>query len=239
VVTGTITEATKTVTVTVPYGTNVSTLVATFATTGASVKVGSTVQISGTSPNNFTSPVTYTVIAADGSFQDYSVTVTIALNPAKALTAFSFNSLPVTGTITEATKTVAVTVPYGTNVLALVATFATTGASVKVGSVIQVSGTTANNFTSPVTYTVVAADGTTQDYMVTVIVGLSPAKTLTAFGFVTPAVTGVINETAKTVSVTLPYGTNVTALIANFTSTGASVKVGPTVQTSGAIANNL
>ena len=32
------------------------------------------------------------------------------------------------------------------------------------------SGTTANNFTSPVTYTVVAADGSTQAYVVTVTV---------------------------------------------------------------------
>jgi len=40
--------------------------------------VGSTVQISGTTANNFTSPVTYTVTAADSSTQNYTVTVTIA-----------------------------------------------------------------------------------------------------------------------------------------------------------------
>jgi hypothetical protein len=91
---------------------------------------------------------------------------------AKALTAFSFAGLSpvVTGTVTESTHTVAVTVPYGTALTALVATFTTTGASVKVGTTSQVSATTANNFTSPVTYTVTAADGSTQAYTVTVVV---------------------------------------------------------------------
>ena len=53
-------------------------LVATFTTTGASVKVVSIVQISGTTPNDFTSPVDYTVTAADGYKQDYTVTVTVS-----------------------------------------------------------------------------------------------------------------------------------------------------------------
>ena len=48
------------------------------------------------------------------------------------------------------------------------ATFTTTGASVAVGGAVQTSGVTANDFGSPVTYTVTAADGTTQDYVVTV-----------------------------------------------------------------------
>ena len=164
---------------TVPYGTAVTGLVANFTTTGASVKVGSVVQKSGTTANDFTSPVTYTVVAADGSTQNYVVTVTIAANTAKALTAFNFAALGVTGTITESAKTVALTVPYGTDVTALVATFTSTGASVKVGTTVQTSATTANNFTNPVTYTVVAADGSTQAYVVTVTVAASTAITIT------------------------------------------------------------
>ena len=238
-VTGTIIDSSKTVALTAPYGTDVTALVATFATTGASVKIGSVIQTSGTTANNFSSPVTYTVVAADGSTQAYVVTVTIAANNAKALTAFSFTSPAVTGTITESAKTVALTVPYGTDVTALVATFASSGASVKVGSTSQTSGTTANNFTSPVTYTVVAADGSTQAYVVTVTIAANTAKALTAFSFTTPAVTGTINESAKTVALTVPYGTDVTALVATFTSTGASVKVGATVQISGTTANNF
>ncbi|MEQ1526801.1 MAG: ice-binding family protein, partial [Gallionella sp.] len=123
---------------------------------------------SGTTANNFTNPVVYTVTAADSSTATYTVTVTVALNSAKALTAYSLAG--VTGTINETAKTIAVTMPSGTNVTALAATFTTSGATVKVSTVAQTSGTTANNFTNPVVYTVTAADSSTATYTVTVTV---------------------------------------------------------------------
>ncbi|MEQ1526556.1 MAG: hypothetical protein ABL911_07415, partial [Gallionella sp.] len=43
----------------------------------------------------------------------------------------------------------------------------------------------------------------------------SSAKALTAYSLA--GVTGTINETAKTIAVTMPSGTNVTALAATFT----------------------
>src|SRR5512143_3518214 len=82
-----------------------------------------------------------------------------AASSSKAIAAFSLNG--VTGTINETNKTIAVTMPYGTSVTALVAAFTTTGNSIAVGGTAQVSGTTANDFTSPVIYTVTAADGST------------------------------------------------------------------------------
>ena len=110
--------------------------------------------------------------AADGTTQAYTVTVTVALNPAKAITAYSFQGLvpAVVGAISEAEHRIALTVPFGNSVKFLKATFATTGSSVRVGATIQQSGFTENDFTSPVTYTVTAADGTTEDYIVTVTV---------------------------------------------------------------------
>jgi uncharacterized delta-60 repeat protein len=234
-VSGTINETDKTITVIVPYGSSVTGMKATFTTTGQSVKVGSTEQISGSTYNNFTSPVTYTVTAADSSTQDYTVTVTVALSSAKAITSFSLNGS--VGTINEAGKTIAVSMPYGTYVMDLVATFTTTGTSVKVGSDVQVSGTTAHNFTSPVTYTVTAGDSSTQNYTVTVTVALSPAKAITAFSL--NGVAGTINEAAKTIALTLPASTNANSLVATFTTTGASVEVGSTIQASGTSANNF
>jgi len=88
------------------------------------------------------------------------------LSSAKAITAFSLNG--VAGTINDTGKTIAVTMPSGTAVTNLVATFTTTGASVKVGSTLQITGTTVNDFTNPVKYTVTAADSSTQDYTVTI-----------------------------------------------------------------------
>lgn len=64
-----------------PSGTDLNGLIATFTTTGASVTVNSTVQTSGTTPNDFTHPVTYTVTAADASTAIYTVTVATASYP--------------------------------------------------------------------------------------------------------------------------------------------------------------
>jgi len=192
-VTGTINETAKTIAVNMPNGTNVTALVATFTTTGAGVKVGAVAQTSGTTANDFTSPVAYTVTAADGTTATYTVTVTVASSSAKAITAYSLNA--VAGSIDETAKTIAVTMPNGTNVTALVATFTTTGTGVKVGAVAQTSGTTPNDFTSPVAYTVTAADSTTATYTVTVTVavtlGPAPVNLGTAGNFVILAKTGV------------------------------------------------
>ena len=108
------------------------------------------------------------------------------LSPAKAITAFKITSpVEATGVITEAAHTIAITVPYATNTAHLVATFTTTGASVEVGTTVQKSGETANNFTSPMIYTVTADDATTQNYMVTV------------------TVTEVVNQPAKAIKVSM------------------------------------
>lgn len=62
--------------------------------------------------------------------------------------------------------TVKASVPFGRN-RALVATFTTTGARIEVAGAAQESGVTKNDFLVPVTYHVVAGDGSTQDYTVT------------------------------------------------------------------------
>jgi len=99
--------------------------------------------------------------------QNFTLTVTTAPS-AKAITAFSLNS--VAGMINETAKTITVVLSAKTSVAALVATFTTTGDSIRVGSTVQASGITPNDFTNPVVYTVTAADATTQDYEVKVIV---------------------------------------------------------------------
>jgi hypothetical protein len=169
---------------TVPFGTDVSALVATFSTTGTSVTVGGTEQVGGTTANDFTAPVAYTVTAADDTTDGYTVTVTVAPSSAKAITEYKFLPTANPGLGADVTATIegtaiAATVPFGTDVTALIATFSTTGASVTVGATAQASGMTANNFTAPVAYTVTAADDTTDGYTVTVTVAPSSAQAIT------------------------------------------------------------
>ena len=138
------------------------------------------------------------------------VMVSVASNSPKAIMGFSFNGLKptVTGTVYESTKTVELTVPYGTDVTALEPTIIHTGVSVS-----PASGTV-QDFTTPVLYTVTAADNSTQSYTVTVNVASNSAKSITGFSFnlLKRTVTGKVNESAKTVELTVPYGTDVTAL---------------------------
>ncbi|MCK9418442.1 MAG: SBBP repeat-containing protein [Nitrospirae bacterium] len=233
--TGIINESAKTISVTVPYGTNVTALVATFTTTGASVKVGITLQLGGTTPNDFTSTVTYTVTAADSSTATYTVTVTIAASSAKTITAFSFSSPVATGVINEITKTISVTVPNGTIVTALIASFATTGASVKVGTTLQVSGTTPNDFTNPIIYTVTAADNSTVMYTVTVV--LAPDTSPPAVISSSPAGNEISVSLSTTVTVTFSELVNVSTVNATtFTLSDGVNPVSGTVSCSGSMA---
>jgi hypothetical protein len=239
----------NTISAKVPFGTDVTALVATFETTGDSITVAGVAQVSDVTRNNFSASVTYRVIAADATTRDYAVTVTVAPASAKQLTAYAFLAANNAGLGADVTATIngpaiAATVPFGTNLAALVATFTTTGASVAVGATAQASGTTSNNFTSPVTYRVTAADGTTQDYTVTVTVAPNTAKAITAFSFATvnnpglgANVTATLTGTA--IAATVPFGTNVTALVATFATTGTSVTVGGTAQVSGTTPNDF
>jgi hypothetical protein len=98
-ITATISGAT--ILATVPTGTNVTALVATFTTTGSSVSVNSTTQVSGATVNVFSSIVTYRVIAADGSTQDYSVNITVASNSYTWTQATSSAAWPVRGSFSS------------------------------------------------------------------------------------------------------------------------------------------
>jgi formylglycine-generating enzyme required for sulfatase activity len=248
-VTGTITDTD--IDLTVPYGTEVTGLTADFTTAGVSVTVGGTAQESGVTANDFSTPVTYTVTAEDGSSRDYTVTVALtAPGTKKEITAYSFPepvnpalTASVTGTITD--TDINLTVPYGTDVTGLTADFTAAGVSVTVDGTAQESGVTANDFSTPVTYTVTAEDGSSRDYTVTVaLTAPGTEKEITAYSFpepvnpaLTASVTGTITDTD--IDLTVPHGTDVTGLTAEFTAAGVSVTVGGTAQESGVTANDF
>jgi len=177
-VNGIIDKGAHTVSATVPYATDLTNLVATFTMNeGATAKVGATDQVSGTTPNDFTNAVTYTLTAQDGVTTQNWV-VSVAKGPAstaKDIISFRFEGLTpaVNGIINSAEHKVALEVPNETNLTNLVPTitvsqFATTS---------PLSGV-AQNFTTPVTYTVTAQDGSTQTWEVTVTKAAAGRTTL-------------------------------------------------------------
>lgn len=224
---GIVNESNHTIAVVVPYGTDIK-MIRPFANhTGASISY-----VLGTNMD-FTNPVTITVTAADGTTQAYIATCTIALNQPKEITSFSFKNPDATGVVTETNHTISITVPYGTVLTALVPTIGITGASISPASGV------AQSFTNPVTYTITATDGTTQAYVVTRITALNQAKAITSFSFTNPAATGVVTEASHSISIVVPFGTNLSGLVASFTTTGASIKIGTVLQASGTTANNF
>ena len=155
-----------TVDLTVPYATDLTNLVATFTTENTiDVKVGTTSQVSGTTPNDFSSPVTYALEGTESN-QDWTVTVTKdAPSAEKDILSFVFAGLDpeVYGTIDKTNHTIDLAVPTGTNLTALVPTITLS----EFATVSPESGV-AQDFTNPVTYTVSAQDESTQAYTVTV-----------------------------------------------------------------------
>jgi len=91
------------------------------------------------------------------------------LSSAKDILTFSINGQ--VGTVNSANHTVNVTMPAGTDLTNLKPTFTLSDKSkgALVGGVLQKSETTVQNFTNVLTYTVVAQDGTTQDWTVNII----------------------------------------------------------------------
>ncbi|GGD88803.1 S-layer homology domain-containing protein [Paenibacillus nasutitermitis] len=240
--TATINKTNRTVAIKVVNGTNPTGLVATFAlSAGATAKVSGTNQVSGTTANDFTNPVIYAVTAADGSTQNWTVTVTVVASSAKAITSFSFAEQTGPAVINAAARTVAIEVADGTNRNGLVAAFAlSAGATAKVSGTSQVSGATANNFTSPVTYAVIAADGSSQNWKVTVTVAASNAKAITSFSLAEQTGAATIDPAAHTVAIEVANGTTVSSLVATFAlSAGATAKVGTVGQVSGVTANDF
>jgi hypothetical protein len=101
--TGTINESAKTISVIVPYETDVTALVAWFTMTGVTVKVYGVTQTNGSSSQNFTNPVPYVVWAADNSAVSYVVTVTLDAGPFKLPDSGQTSCYDAAGNVTACT----------------------------------------------------------------------------------------------------------------------------------------
>ena len=118
-------------------------------------------QQSGVTVNSFdlNNTYTYEVISEAGRSEKFILQLTIR-PPVNDITAFSFSTPNANGNIVG--TNINVSVPVGTDITNLTATFSAPNAkSVTVNSVNQVSGSTKNNFTDPVSYVVTGMDNST------------------------------------------------------------------------------
>lgn len=200
-----------TVSLVVPYGTDVTALKPKFSISdSASVSPASGVAV------DFTNPVIYTITAHDGiTTQDWTVIVTIQDPSTETeITEFTIPEGRGDAVISSANHTIAVNVPFGTDVTALVP-----GISISENASVDPASGAAADFTNPVVYTVTAEDGTTeQDWTVTVTKLLaSTAADITGFSIPGAAGAAIIDKTHHTVAIAMPNGSNVTALVPEIT----------------------
>jgi hypothetical protein len=212
----TIDPDTKTVTLTVPFGTDVTGLVPTIEFEGAAIEPPLSDE-----PQDFTAPVIYTVTAANGDRAEWTVTVTVALpRTDKDITAFSFADPAATGVPDPDTKAIAVRVPFNTVVTNLIPEI-----TVSPGAAVSPASGEARDFTDPVAYTVTAEDGSTAEWTVTVTIAPNYATDITGFRFdgLTPPVAGTVDAAGKTIAVEVPYGTDRNGLVPTVTHLGQSI----------------
>lgn len=154
-----IDEVSKTISVTMPYGTDVTNLTPIIEfSEKATVDPGSGIA------QDFTNPVTYTVTAEDGSQVHYYATVTLETpSNEKRIVSFLFEDPGIEAIIDEELKTVEAILPFGTDLTVLVPLI-----TISEKATIDPTPGTPTDFTAPVSYTVTAEDGSQAVYTATI-----------------------------------------------------------------------
>jgi hypothetical protein len=176
---------------------------------------------------DFTTPQTYTVTAEDGSIQDYLVSVSTPPRPdTKSISFFALKAkdgTDVGNAGTSITETIAIEVPWNTDVKWLVPTINHDGASV------SPAAGEAQDFSTPVPYTVTAQNGSTKQYLVSVTLK-DAGNVISAFsvkakdGTTVGTAVGTPDVSADTIVITVPWGTDVKWLVPVITHGGASIE---------------
>ena len=176
-------------------------LISTQALSGTTASFTTTSLVLGTHP--------ITARYAGNTTNDPSVSVPISVLISYPTDILSF-TFPGLATTTISGTNITVTVPFSTNVTALVPTYTLASG----GTCVLASGST-QNFTNPVNYVVSAAGFADKTYIVTVTKAAAlTLKDITSFRFAGLSATTIGNNT---VSMTVPFGTSVTNLAPIYT----------------------
>ncbi|MBU2946338.1 PKD domain-containing protein, partial [Zobellia uliginosa] len=165
---------------------------------------------------DFNTQVVYTVTAENGDEQDWTVNVTVSAaegSVENAITAFELTGQTDVD-IDDTTSTITVTVPNGTDL-----NMAPSVLNVSDNATVNPAIGDVQDFSLPVAYTVTAENEDERVWTVNVTVTSSSNKSIDSF--VVDGVSGTVNGTD--ISLTLPFGTDVTALSPEIEFFGQSV----------------
>jgi hypothetical protein len=206
------------------------------------VYVNGVEQTSSVTSNDFSQPVVYTIKAAEGNEKTYTVKFsTFPASTEKQLTKFVFGigGNDEVGVIDENAKTITVNANYATNVSSVRLIVASSYASkVYVGTALYSDRKNYNlSSTGVKTIKVVAQDNSEAEYTLNIVTN-SPVSAFTFEGLV-PAPQGVIDVVAKTITIDVLKGTDITKLVAKWEGSTGKVTVGTVNQVNGVTANDF
>ena len=199
---------------TLPFGTDLTKLVAKFTISDkATLKVNNKIQVSGVTSNDFSPPpppTKYVVIAENETTSIYTVIIELEKNDKAQILEFTIDNVPFS--IDNNKKEIKGSLPYGTDPTKLIATFKISQkASLEVNKIVQKSGQTINDFTNTVTYQVISENGKNKLYY-KVIVKLEKNNEANILGFMINSLSIVfsVNQGSKKIQAPpLPYGTDI------------------------------
>lgn len=208
----------------------------------AKANVNGAEQISGETVNDFSQPVVYTVKSGQATEQKYTVKFsTFPASDEKAITKFQLGvgGNGEMGVIDQENKVINLTSNYATNLtsvrLILSSSFAST---VYLGNSTYSDRKNYNLTSTGINEVKVLAQNMSETVYKLNTVLDKPVNTFTFAGLV-PAPQGVIDEAAKTITVDVLKGTDITKLVAVWTGSVGKVTVGTTTQVNGKTENNF
>jgi len=197
----------STISIEVPYNTDITTL----APDHIVLSEGASISPAAGDPQDFTSPVVYTVTAQNGNdTREWTVSVTVTpVGTATEIISFSLPELVAPATINQLFHVVSGRVAYGTDLSALVPSI-----GVSPGASLFPASGEPNDFSSPAIYTVTAEDGVTQqDWVVVIQTAPNTETDITTFEIPELMAPASIDASLHTVMGTVPFGTDLTALV--------------------------
>ena len=182
-------------------------------TPALAVSVAATFNLTNTYPVLVSSiPVSVRIEPTNGNIQihDLYVVSNATQSNAAEITAFKIPGQTENEIINPVAATIAISVPLGTLLNGIIPQTV----AISPQATISPLATAAQNFSSPVTYTVTAQSGATKTWTVTVTQVASAAKEITAFKLANTQVgSAVIDSASGTVSVLMPLGSNLNNLV--------------------------
>ncbi|HCX23850.1 MAG TPA: hypothetical protein DHN29_18150 [Cytophagales bacterium] len=200
-------DTNQTIDIIMPFGTDLTGL-----TPNLTISEEATVSPAIGESIDFSSNITYTITAEDGeSIEEWLVTV-VAADPKTGTDILTFE-IPNQQSIEILSETneVNVTMPFGTDLTELTPVF-----TLSEDATSSPESGVISDFTNPVTYTVTAQDGSTQDWVVSVTVA-SLNTDLQSFVLDSQTGSAIIDSEVHTVTIEVVFGTDVTSLIPEIT----------------------